>query len=117
MRQDKMTGVNHYIKTISYTLSYTCLLACGLYFSKDAINQYQERKTAFHITEHQLTIDDLPFITICYQGLTYNAYMALRLNSSVVAKDWMIYYELRVDYSDEGKDIWDHIGLDLKQTR
>ena len=89
---------NHYLHTIINKLSYTCLLICGLYFSKDAIHLYQESKTAFQTTQHQLTVDDLPSITICYeQDLPVNDYKALRLNSSVAAKDWKIYYTFRME--------------------
>ena len=95
----KMTSENRQVNTIFTTLSYICLLTCGLYFSKDAIHLYQESKTAFQTTQHQLTIDDLPSITICYeQDLNnYNGYKALRLNSSVAAKDWKIYYTFRME--------------------
>ena len=95
-----MTSENHYVNTTISTLCYICLLACGLYFSKDAIGQYQERKTAFQTTQHQLTIDDLPSITVCYEEekrYNYDGYKALRLNSSVAAKDWKILYEFRME--------------------
>ena len=94
----KMTSENLLVNTISTTLCYICLLTCGLYFSKDAIHLYQESKTAFQTTQHQLTVDDLPSITICYeQDLPVNDYKALRLNSSVAAKDWKIYYTFRME--------------------
>ena len=71
-----------------YTLSYTCLLACGLFFSKDAINQYFERKTAFHTSQQKLTIEDLPVVTVCYEGFDDH------YDSSNKSLNWTISYLL-----------------------
>ena len=107
-----MTSENQYLNTISNTLSYSCLLACGLYFSRDAFYQYQEGKTAFQTTVHTMTLDDLPLITICYEGLQYDMYKTLRFNNSAITEDWLISYMVEILISNEvsGSDtilFWD----------
>ena len=96
-----MISENHYLHTIFNKLSYSCLLICGLYFSKDALYQYKERKTTFQKTAHTLTLDDLPLITICYEGLQYNDYQEMRFNNSAIAEDWTISYSIEIVISNE----------------
>ena len=89
-----------------------CLLTCGLYFSKDALYQYMERKAAFQTTLHTLTLDDLPYITICYEGLHHDIYHELRFNNSAISEDWLISYMVEIVISKEvsGSDtvlFWD----------
>ena len=64
-----MAAWHYYFNAVFKTLSYVCLLACGLLFSKDAIEQYLEDKTALQITQEKLTLEDLPVVTICFEGL------------------------------------------------
>ena len=49
------------------TTVYIILLLGGLLFSKDAVDQYKEGKTATEVTMEPITPDDLPTITICYR--------------------------------------------------
>ena len=69
-RKPNMAAWHGYFNTVSVfkTLSYMCLLACGLFFSKDAIDLFLEGKTALQITHEKLTLDDLPVVTICFEG-------------------------------------------------
>ena len=89
-----MIRTNNYFNVFSSTVSYACLLACSLYISRNAFYQYQNGKTSFQLTQDQLTLEELPAITICYNGLhqTFEQYEQLRSNNSAIARDWMIKY-------------------------
>ena len=98
------------------TLSYICLLACGLYISKDAFYQYKEGKTAFQTVQGPLTLDDLPFITICYYykkhntlyNLDYYTALAMRSYDSVEEEDWKLRYSVSLHLTEEltGQKTW-----------
>ena len=107
-----MARTNHYINVFSNTISYACLLVCGLYISKDVFNQYQDGKTAFQLTQHPLILEDFPSITICYKGLHWSLNQQLRSNNSAVAGDWMITYDFVADLHElqtiESVDDWNN---------
>ena len=92
-----MIRTNNYFNVFSSSVSYACLLACGLYISRNAFDQYQEGRTAFHETKHPLTLEDLPSITICYKKLDWSLFEQFRSNISAVARDWMISYKIEIN--------------------
>ena len=63
---NNMTTRHHNFNVLLNTLAYTSLLAGGLFFSKDAFDQYLEGKTALQITQQTLTLEDFPAVTICF---------------------------------------------------
>ena len=98
MRDKKyiMTRKYHNFNVVSHKLAYTCLLACGVFFSKDAINQYFERKTAFQTTQQRLTLEDLPVVTVCYEGFDDH-------HDSFNSLGWTITYSLFFGVQDNEK--------------
>ena len=91
----------HYLNVFTNSFFYICLLACGLYISKDAFYQYKEGKTAFQTIQSPLTLEDLPFITICYAKLGYESSPAMRSHDSVEEEDWKFIYSVYLDLTEE----------------
>lgn len=56
-------------KTFVRLIYYTCLIALGLYFSRDAFHQWQEGKTNFEVSFKPISVEDLPAVTICYNDI------------------------------------------------
>ena len=69
---NNMTPTQHNFNVFLETLAYTILLAGGLFFSKDAFDQYLEGKTALQITQQTLTLEDFPVVTICFDDFVHD---------------------------------------------
>ena len=67
-------------------------MACGLLFSKDAIKLYLEWKTVFQITHEKLTLEDLPVVTICFEGLDIVEVANFSINhcDQIEKLDWIV---------------------------
>ena len=63
---NNMTPRQHNFNVFLRTLAYTSLLAGGLFFSKDAFDQYLVGKTALQISQQTLAPEDFPAVTICF---------------------------------------------------
>ena len=88
--------------SISKTLSYMCLLACGLFFSKDAIDLFLEGKTAIQITQEKLTLEDLPVVTICFEG--YQGHFCDRMDEKL---DWNVTYTWAIGTGEADFDMYE----------
>ena len=72
---------------------YACLLICGFWFSKDAIDTYNEHKTGSEASQVPITMDDLPTVTICYdrEGPFEEGYCSSNLQeSNILLLDYQV---------------------------
>ena len=77
------------IASIVGKVFYISLLIAGFLFSKDAITQYREGKTATEVKKQPISLDDLPTITICYNKLKF---LEENCNSDIMREFDNIYY-------------------------
>ena len=80
---------------INSNFAYLVLLACGLWLSKKSIEHYQEAKTVFDVNQRPLTLEDLPAVTVCYEGYSFPCRQ--ELNGTV-------YYRWTIDDIDESDE-------------
>ena len=69
-------------------ICYLGMLAGALLFSKDAIVQYFEGKTAFEESNQPLTLADLPVVTVCYDNFRMQCWEPL--NGTKVKYEWRL---------------------------
>ena len=84
--------------SVSKTLFYMCLLACGLFFSKDAIDLFLEGKTALQITHQKLNLSDLPIVTICFER--YQGHFCDNKDEKL---DWNVTFTWAIDTGEPSK--------------
>ena len=94
-----MAAWHYYFNAIFKTSSYVCLLACGLFFSKDAIKQYLDGKTALQITQEKLPLEDLPVVTICFEN-----YYDLFCDNIDKKLDWNVTYSWAIKTGQQDYD-------------
>ena len=80
---------------INSSFAYLVLLAGGLWLSKSSIEYYQEAKTVFEASQRPLTLEDLPAVTVCYEGYSFQC--GQELNGTV-------YYRWTIDGIDKSAE-------------